>query len=333
MPNGNPSKHPEALTILANIQRHIYNGTIQSKVGEIAQCTEDKFILEICQRIADNLGVEIDLRLRRIELEKKQSSLKSLQGHLEWATKKLYEVENIKDQCDPKWLTPILNETKKQLVQLSNYYILLDKVPDITDECGEVVELGDLVYIPCQDEKGNNYEHYGVVIGTPKGFDVAHFFTGQTIKSRNSLSEKGFGYVHQVAYQPRWIINQHLRSLENPTLYHEIIERIQKSKATEKKIWSKLDYNCEHWAREMFCGVPECKQKERIAEEIQIRKFGLKELTINYPVKPNQIVELVSEHNETVKFWVKRQITPKKWMCTRVGNEGGQLVKVAYIPQ
>jgi hypothetical protein len=267
-----PSKHPQALSILAEIQCHIYDNTIPREVNRIAKRTKDKFILDVCNRIAVHLGIEIDLSLDKINPNKQERNIKALANHLNWANQRFKDVEKIKDECDSKWISSVFKETQLQLLNLSNYYILLDKIPDITDLHGEVVELGDLVFIPCKDEKGNSYDHYGIVIATPQGFNVTHFFTGQTVRSQNSLVEWGFGYVQQVEYQPQWIVKQHLRSLDIPVPYHRIIERIEYSKSQDRKIWDKHKYNCEHWAREMFSGMPKCtqiKDKKRILKIVK----------------------------------------------------------------
>ena len=39
-----------------------------------------------------------------------------------------------------------------------------------------------------------------------------------------------------------------------------------------KRVWNKLSYNCEHWAREMHTGVPDCTQVSKWKDEIRDRK-------------------------------------------------------------
>lgn len=144
---------------------------------------------------------------------------------------------------------------------------ILDRIPAWTDLNGEVIKAGDLVAIRCKDEQDQEYDHYGVLEVTPHGLSVAHFFTGRTVKPGNTLSETGWGYIHQLPYDPAWIVQEHL-SL-NGSSYAQVEERINNSRKDKKRLWKKLTYNCEHWAREMFSGEPTCTQSEKFKEEFK----------------------------------------------------------------
>ncbi|MUG96294.1 hypothetical protein F7734_29730 [Scytonema sp. UIC 10036] len=146
-------------------------------------------------------------------------------------------------ECNPKWTESLFKATERQLIALSNYYALLDKIPDVTDINSETIKIGDLVALNCQDENGKNYEHYGVVIASQKGFRVAHFFTGATVRVQNSLVEKGFGYVHEISYSPEWLVKEHL---SDSSPYSQVEGRIKESRKQEKRVWDKFSYNCEH---------------------------------------------------------------------------------------
>ncbi|MEA5511292.1 hypothetical protein VB715_16080 [Crocosphaera sp. UHCC 0190] len=110
---------------------------------------------------------------------------------------------------------------------------------------------------------------YGIVVASSRGFRVAHFFTGETVKAQNSLVEKGFGYIHEVRYSLEWLVQEHLpKSIP----YSDVEERIKASRKINRRVWNKLSYNCEHWAREMFTGQPECTQLKQWKEEIRNKK-------------------------------------------------------------
>lgn len=262
----NPSK---LLYLLADIQKHIYNGTIQHELSQIARHTRDQEILNTCDRAAEYLGIEIDSTFKKFDENQLVHSRKVLVNHLTWATERFNEVVKLKDTCDPKWISSPYDATEYQLLMLSDCYTLLDKVPDTTDANGEVIKVGDLVAVLCQDEEGKDYEHYGVVVHSSKGFRVAHFFTGTTVKAQNNISEKGFGYIHEADYEPKWIVKEHL---PESIPYVQVEQRIKEARKQEKRIWNKLTYNCEHWAREMFKGQPECTQLQRWKEEIRRQK-------------------------------------------------------------
>lgn len=264
--NPNPAK---ILFLFAEIQKHLHNGTIYHELNQIVKHTTDQEIIDNCKRAAKCLDIQLDAEFYKLDEKQHINSHKTLCNHLKWANERFNEVNKLKPECDPKWIESIFRETESQLFSLANYYILLDKVPDITDVKSKVIRVGDLVAIPCEDDTGKKYEHYGVVIQSSKGFRVAHFFTGATVKPQNSLVEKGFGYIHELSYEPTWIVKDH----PSDTIpYGQIEQRIKESRKLEKRVWNKLTYNCEHWAREMAYGQPECTQLKKFRDDIRKKK-------------------------------------------------------------
>ncbi|WP_414569408.1 hypothetical protein [Nostoc sp. CCY 9925] len=249
----------KALHLFSEIQNHLHNGTIYHELSQISRHTRDKEILDICQRAADCLEIEIDSSFKENNVDQHFHSLKTLVKHLQKANQIFNSILEIISECNPKWTEALFKATESQIVSLSNYYALLDKIPDVTDINGEPVKPGDLVYVECQDEEGKNYQHYGIVTPSQKGFRVAHFFTGATVKAQNSLVEKGFGYVHEVYYSPEWIVKEHL---PDSIPFSQVEGRIKESRKEERRLWNKLRYNCEHWARQMFSGEARCTQLE-----------------------------------------------------------------------
>lgn len=249
------------LHLFSEIHNHLHNGTITHELSQIARHTRDREILDICQRAAECLEIEIDSNFKHNNVEQHFRSLKILANHLQKVNEIFNKILEIISECNPKWTDALFRATEAQIVSLSNYYALLDKIPDITDINGEPVKPGDLVSIECRDEKGSNYEHYGIIVPSQKGFRVAHFFTGATVKAQNSLVEKGFGYVHEISYSPGWIIKEHLPEL---IPYSHVEARIKDSRNQDKRVWNKLIYNCEHWARQMFTGEARCTQIEKL---------------------------------------------------------------------
>jgi hypothetical protein len=100
-------------------------------------------------------------------------------------------------------------------------------------------------------------------------FRIAHFYTGPTIKPQNSTAEKGFGYIHELNYEPQWVVKQHL---PHNIPYSQVEERIKESKKLALREWNKRLYNCEHWAREMVTGEPDCTQLTMLKEEIRNKR-------------------------------------------------------------
>lgn len=264
--NPNPAK---ILYLLSEIQKHLHNGTVRNELEKIVKHTKDLEILNNCNRAAECLDIKLDTKFHKLDEDQHIQALKSLVNHLKWAKEKFDEVFSLAPKCDPRWIESPFRSTEIQLLSLSNYLALLDKVPDVADCEGEVIRVGDLVAIACQDEADRDYDHYGVVIQSAKGFRIAHFFTGTTVKPQNSLVEKGFGYIHELAYEPQWLVKKHL---PETIPYIHVEQRIKKSRQLEKRVWNKLNYNCEHWATEMFCGQPECTQLEKWRQDIRDRK-------------------------------------------------------------
>ncbi|MEA5573401.1 hypothetical protein [Calothrix sp. UHCC 0171] len=256
------------LYLLGEIQNHLHDGTIKHELNQIVRHTRDTEIIDICERSSECLGIKLDMNFYKLSREQHIRSLKHLEKHLKWAKEKFDEVIKLIPECDSKWTESPFRETEIQLLFLSKYFILLDKVPDTADINAEVVKIGDLVAISCKDDEDQNYDHYGIIVASSQGFRVAHFFTGATVKPQNSIVEKGFGYVHELNYHPEWVVKQHL---PQTVPYSLVEERIKESK-TLNLVWNKLRYNCEHWAREMFNGEPECTQLEMLKEEIRNRR-------------------------------------------------------------
>ena len=269
MSNRSKSHPGKILYLFAEIQNHLHNGTIRHELSQMIRHTRDQEILDVCNRAAKCLDIEIEATFFKLNDDQLTRSLAILVNHLKWAKERFDQVIQLVPECDPKWIDSPLKATELQLLYLSNYFTLLDKVPDTTDIEGEVIRVGDLIAVPCEDDAGRDYEHYGVVISTPRGFRVAHFFTGATVKPKNSLVERGFGYIQEVIYEPSWTVKQHLSST---IPYAQVEQRIKESKKPDKRIWNKLTYNCEHWAREMVDGQPSCTQLEKWKQEIRDRK-------------------------------------------------------------
>jgi len=242
---GSKSKsHPgKVLHFFTELQNHLHNGTIRHELSQISRHTRDREILEICNRAADSLDIEIDTKFHRASTDQHFASLNTLVNHMKKAKEIFEQIIKIIPDSDQRWTETLFKLTELQLLALSNYYALLDKIPDVTDVNGESIKVGDLVAIKCKDEQGKDYEHYGIILPSQQGFRVAHFFTGATVKSQNSLVEKGFGYVHEVPYTMDWIIKEHLPA---NIPFSQVEERIKYSRQQEKRVWNKLSYNCEH---------------------------------------------------------------------------------------
>jgi len=269
MPNYSQPNPAKILFLFAEIQNHLHNGVIEHELNKILKHTSDQEIIRNCQSVARCLDIKIERNFVSENSELLCNCVKRLTTHLKWAKEKFDKIVELAPDCDPKWIESPLKATELQLLSLSNYFVLLDKVPDSTDSTGQTIKSGDLVAIRCKDESDRSYEHYGVVISTSKGFRVAHFFTGHTVKGQNTLVEKGFGYIHEVNYTPEWVVKQHL-PLTVP--YNQVEQRIKESRKQERRIWNKLTYNCEHWAREMVEGEPNCTQLKNWRQEIRSKQ-------------------------------------------------------------
>jgi hypothetical protein len=264
--NPNPAK---VLHLFADIQDHLQNRVFCHELSQIARHTKDKEIISFCKDAAKCLEIEIDTNFSKLDHEQCARSLKTLFSHLKWAKERFDQVITLKSDLNPKWIESTFKATEMQLLDLSNYLTLLDREHDIHDNNDIVVKIGDLVAVKCVDENGKDYDHYGVVIASSKGFRVVHFFTGHTVKAQNSLIEKGFGYIHELPYSSEWTVRSRISV---SVTYSQIEERIKESRKMSKRVWNKLSYNCEHWAREMHTGVPDCTQVSNWKDEIRDRK-------------------------------------------------------------
>lgn len=287
MPRKSKSKsHPgKVLHLFAEIQEHLHNGVIRHELSQIARHTRDKEILDTCNRAAGCLDIDIDTAFHQANTQQHFRSLKTLVNHMKKPKEIFDRIVEMIPESDPKWTEALFKTTEEPLITLSNYFTLLDKIPDVTDNNGETIKVGTLVAVECKDEKGRNYEHYGVVIPSQQGFRVAHFFTGATVKARNSLVEKGFGYVHEVNYSVDWIVKEYL---PDHISFNQVEQRIQESRSQETRVWNKLRYNCEHWARHMFDNHPRCTQLDDIRENKKKRKQE-KEKTGVYRFKGSEL--------------------------------------------
>ncbi|MGB3653321.1 MAG: hypothetical protein WBA41_19160 [Rivularia sp. (in: cyanobacteria)] len=257
--------HPgKVLHLFAEIQEHIHNGVIHHELSQIARHTRDKEILDTCNRAAGCLDIDIDTAFHQASTQQHFLSLKTLVNHMKKPKEIFDRIAEMIPESDPKWTEALFKTTEYQLITLSNYLTLLDKIPDVTDNNGETIKVGTLVAVNCKDEKGRAYEHYGVVIPSQQGFRVAHFFTGATVKAQNSLVEKGFGYVHEVNYSVDWIVKEYL---PDRISFNQVEQRIQESRSQGTRVWNKLRYNCQHWATHMFDNNPRCPDLDKIKDE------------------------------------------------------------------
>lgn len=219
------------------------------------------YFKDICKRAANCLEIRINTRFYRIDYEQCKKSLTTLVRHLKSAKEKFDKVVALVPDLNQKWIGEPFRETQLLLLDISNYLTLLDREHDIYDENDTVVKIGDLVAVNCTDENNKPYKHYGIVVSSSREFRIAHFFTGETVKAQNSIVEKGFGYIHEVRYSSDWLVQEHLpKSIP----YSDVEDRIKASRKIDRRVWNKVSYNCEHWAREMFSGKPKCTQLRTI---------------------------------------------------------------------
>ncbi len=252
----NPAK---ILRELSDFQNYIHNGTIEHELNQIAKYTRDPEILIACKNASDCLDISIEYTFKGDNKNQISRSLNTLLEHLKHANEKFDKIVDSKCDYNQKWLNSSFQIIEDQLLDLSNFYINMHKTPDIFDNNGIIVRPGDLVAIRIKNQRGREYDHYGVVIATSQGFRIAHFFTGSTIN--HSKSHKlGFGYIHEIEYTPEWNVKEHL---PDSASYYEIGKRIGESRKLQNRLWSLRSYNCEHWAREMVSGQPDCTQRRR----------------------------------------------------------------------
>jgi hypothetical protein len=259
----------KVLHLFGDIQDHLQNRVFRHELTQIATHTKDEEIISFCKDAAQCLEIEIDTSFHKLDPEQCTRSLKTLFNHLKWAKERFDYIITLKSDLNSKWIDSTFQATEMQLLDLSNYLTLLDKEHDIHDNNNMVVKIGDLVAVKCVDENSKDYDHYGIIIASSRGFRVAHFFTGTTVKAQNNLIEKGFGYIHELPYSSEWNVRSRIPA---SVTYSQIEARIKESRKMNKRVWNKLSYNCEHWAREMHTGTPECTQIGQWKDEIRDRK-------------------------------------------------------------
>ncbi|OUL26851.1 hypothetical protein [Nostoc sp. 106C] len=265
--NPNPSK---ILRLFAELQDCLYHGdTVKNAITQICKHTRDESIIKTCQVIAEVLEIKFDINFAQVNTDSHFQAVHQLQKHLNWVMQKYEEIQKCVNEYNPKWSDPLLKIIDTELARLSQLIILLDREPDICDHKGNLIRPNDLVVYPCKDEQGRDYDHYGVVRATARGYRIAHFFTGKTVKPTGKIVSVGIGYVHFAPYTPDWLFK------ERPEQKHpekasdiEIEARIQKSRekilCAKDTLWNLLNYNCEHWAREMVYNEPSSTQAEQI---------------------------------------------------------------------
>jgi hypothetical protein len=258
--NRNSNNPARIIHEFGNLQDHLYNHVIRHELTHAIKSIKDPKIIAVCQEIANYFGIEIKEYCKNENLSWYKGAVKNLVNHLKKANEKYAEILSFLPEYDKEWTEGLFKATEKQLIYLSELFIKLDCEPSVYDREGNEILPGSLVAYPCEDQEGRYYEHYGVVMHSSKGLVVKHFFSGPTVKGRNSLVEEGIGYVHSVPYSSEWLFKDH--PPENVT-YQDIQKRIEISNQIKNKIWNKFKYNCEHWAREMVTSIPECIQIDK----------------------------------------------------------------------
>ncbi len=260
--NPNPSR---VLRLFAETQDRVYDGdTIKKMISQIARHTKDRKVIVNCEAIADLLQLEFDQAFLRNDVNQHNDAVRKLQNHVTWVHEKYKEVKPFLENCDPIWYTRLQEATDAQLARLSQLVSLLSAVPDICDLEGNVIRPNDLVIYPSKDQEDRVYDHYGIVRATPHGYTVAHFFTGETIRPEGRIAEVGIGYVHFTSYKAEWLFKERPESISDSQIEARIHESRQKFIDAKDKLWNKLLYNCEHWAREMVYGEARSIQVENL---------------------------------------------------------------------
>ncbi len=267
--NRNSSNQARIIHEFGNLQDHLYNHVIRHELTHAVKNIKDPKIIAICQEIADYFGIEIKEYCKKENLSWYKGAVKNLTNHLKKANEKYAEILHFLPEYDAEWTEGLFKATEKQLIYLSQLFIKLDCEPSVYDQEENEIFPGSLVAYPCEDQEGRYYEHYGVVMHSSQGLVVKHFFSGPTVKGRNQLVEEGIGYVHSVPYISAWLFRDH--PPEN-IAYQDIQKRIDESDQKLNKIWNKLRYNCEHWAREMVEGKARCTQIDKLKESIKEKK-------------------------------------------------------------
>jgi len=264
----NPSK---ILRLFAEVQDRLYDGdTVKNAISQISKHTKDKSIIKTCQAISDILEIDFDSTFVKVNTELHFQAVCRLQKHQNWVINKYKESKNCVNDHNSKWSDPLLKIIDTQLARLSQLIILLDREPDIYDNNGQIIRPNDLVIYPCKDQEARDYDHYGVVRATPNGYRVAHFFTGDTVKPEGRIVDVGIGYVHFASYTPDWIFKERAESVMDSQIEARIHESREKILNAKDKLWNKLSYNCEHWAREMIYGEARSTQIDNLRKKQEV---------------------------------------------------------------
>lgn len=263
-----PSMHPNSSKILilfAEVQDRVHHhDKVKNALSQIARHTRDPRILKTCRAIAEVLEIEFEEKFEQVNDGWYFDAVRKLQNHSAWVMEKYQVLQKEIGNYDPKWTEALSKLTDTQIARLSQLVPLLDVEPDICDKEGNIVRPNDLVVYPCQDEQGRTYEHYGVIRATPKGYRIAHFFTGETIKLENRVAEVGLGYVHFTPYSSDWFFKERPDSVVDAELESRISNSQNDILGGNEKLWNKLTYNCEHWTREMVYGVASSTQVDNL---------------------------------------------------------------------
>ncbi|MBD2300158.1 hypothetical protein [Nostoc sp. FACHB-190] len=261
--SSNPSK---ILRLFADLQDRLYeHNTVKNAITQICNHTKDQNIIKTCQTIADILDIELNFNFNNVHTAVHFQAVQQLHNHQNHVISKYQEIKNNINNYNPKWTAPLLEIIDTQIARLSQLIILLDREPDICDNQGSLIRPNDLVIYPCKDENDRDYEHYGIVRATPNGYRVAHFFTGKTVKPEGKIVSVGIGYIHFAHYSPEWLFKERPEQ-ENPHNSSDLQTemRIQASREkilnSQDPLWNLLNYNCEHWAREMVYGEAKSTQ-------------------------------------------------------------------------
>ncbi|CAI5682621.1 unnamed protein product [Oreochromis niloticus] len=121
-------------------------------------------------------------------------------------------------------------------------------------------ELGDLIEI-----SRDNYEHWAVYVGA--GF-VVHFVnhsgvsSGASVHAANGTVRKE--KIWDVVGKDKWKINNSMDRQYKPRPANVIVEDAKAMVGKELR-YDLVEYNCEHFVKELWCGVAESPQVEKLA--------------------------------------------------------------------
>lgn len=220
-----------------------------------------------CREIADLLDIEFVEEFVSVDNRRYFDAVHKLKNHLNWVSRKYNSFAGSIMQHDPKWTEALSIATETQIVRLNQLIALLDNEPALCDREGNSICPNDLVVVLCQDEQGRSYEHYGIVRATSTGYRVAHFFTGETVRLQNRIAEMGVGYVHFTPDLAPWMFKERPIGVTDTDIESRITKFQEEIRIGQGRLWNKLTYNCEHWAREMVFGKAHSTQLARLREE------------------------------------------------------------------